>query len=218
MSDLALESVAWVLLLVDRSGSMWSIRDATLSGLKHFVKEQGADPVVRLSVVQFGTDRQGRLELTTMFDTAATRSEARALEKAEYEPSGDTPLLAAVLAAIARMEKLVRSQDRALLVIQTDGHENASPKHITLEHVRARITAKIAEGNWTFAYLGAHLDEWHRPPREQDFGLDPRHVLGWSPTGQGVTAAYATTSDAVTRWKGDRRLAGFFPLQLPPPR
>jgi hypothetical protein len=221
VTDLALESLAWVMLLVDRSGSMYTIREPTLLGLRNFVDEQSKDPATRLSVVLFGTDRHDKLELTTMFDTAArVNSKARAIEKAEFEPAGSTPLLAAVLAAIARMEKLVRSQDRALLVIQTDGYENASPKGITLEQVRLKINQKIAEGNWTFAYLGTHLDEWHRPPSEQDFGLSPFHALSWSPTGDGVKAAYRTTSDAVTRWRGTPQLSGpptFYPLQLPVP-
>jgi len=222
MSTLALESLAWVMLLVDRSASMETIQEPTLSGLQAFIRGHRDHLNTRLSVVQFGTAaRSGELEMTTLFDTAAPRTESgRALERLDYRPRGDTPLLAAVMAAIGRMEKFVRRQDRALLVIQTDGLENASPKHITLASVRARIEAKRRLGNWTFAYLGTDLDNWHVPPTGQDMGIGPFHTLSWSPTPAGVTAAFQTTSDAVTRWRTAPSLSGperFYPLQLPPP-
>jgi len=220
MTAIALESLAWVMLLVDRSASMEDIQEPTLAGLRTFIRSHRGQLNTRLSVVEFGTTRDGQLEMTTLFDTAAPRSESRGLERLEYRPRGDTPLLAAVMAAIGRMEKFVRRQDRALLVIQTDGIENASPKHITLASVKKRIDDKRRLGNWTFAYLGTDLDHWHVPPTGQDMGIGPFHTLSWSPTPQGVTAAFQTTSDAVSRWRLAPKLSGperFYPLQLPPP-
>jgi hypothetical protein len=221
MSTLALESLAWVMLLVDRSASMETIQEPTLRGLQAFIRGHRNQLNTRLSVVQFGTGKSVQLEMTTLFDTEMPRaSQSRALERLDYRPRGDTPLLAAVLAAIGRMEKFVRCQDRALLVIQTDGLENASPKHITLAAVRQRIADKRQLGNWTFAYLGTDLDDWHVPPTGQDMGIGPFHTLSWSPTPRGVTAAFKTTSEAVTRWRTAPSLGGperFYPLQLPPP-
>ena len=222
MSRLAVESLAWVMLLVDRSYSMVDIQQPTIDGLTAFIRQHRGQINTRVSVVQFGTDKQHELDLTTLFDTEMPRAtQSQALETLAYKPEGDTPLLAAVMAAIDRMEKFVRRQDRALLVIQTDGLENASPKHITLESVRARIDAKRRLGNWTFAYLGTELDDWHVPPTGQDMGIGPFHSLSWSPTSEGVTAAFQTTSDAVKRWRSAPELGGpqrFYPLQLPPPR
>jgi hypothetical protein len=209
------------MLLVDRSASMEANQQPTVDGLNAFIRQHRDQRNTRLSIVQFGTDRHGELEMSMVFDTVAPRSDTRALDRIDYRPRGDTPLLAAVMAAISRMEPLVRRQDRALLVIQTDGIENASPPDITPASVRTRIEAKQQQGNWTFAYLGVDLDGWHRPPSGQDFGIGPFHTLSWSPTPRGVLAALQTTSDAVSRWRNEHSLRGadrFYPLQLPPPR
>lgn len=218
---LARESLAWVMLLVDRSFSMLDLQQPTIDGLHAFIRQHRGQLNTRLSVVSFGTDAHGQLDLATLFDTEMPRAEqSRALEKLDYRPKGDTPLLAAVMATIQRMEKLIRRQDRALVVIQTDGLENASPKHITLKSVRQKIDEKKKLGNWTFAYLGTELDRWHAPPAGQDLGIDPFHALAWSPTEQGVKAAFQTTADAVQRWRQTPELGGperFYPLQLPPP-
>lgn len=220
MSTLAVESLAWVMLLVDRSASMQEIQEPTVAGLSAFIRQHRGQLNTRLSVVQFGTKGRGELDMTTLFDTEMPRTESHGLERLDYRPRGDTPLLAAVMAAIGRIEKFVRRQDRALLVIQTDGIENASPKPITLASVKKRIDDKRRLGNWTFAYLGTDLDHWHVPPTGQDMGIGPFHSLNWSPTPRGVQAAFQTTSDAVSRWRVAPGLSGperFYPLQLPPP-
>ena len=48
-------------------------------------------------------------------------------------------------------------QDSAVIIILTDGYENAS-RIFTLQQIRALITQKEASGRWTFSYLGATLD------------------------------------------------------------
>lgn len=218
-TELARDSWHWVTLLVDRSSSMEELRGATIQGLNALIAQHAAEPTTRLRVVEFGTDNAENLELTLLYSNQQTgTTDVRALRIIDYRPRGSTPLLAAVLRAVAQLEPDVRPHDRALVVIQTDGMDNASPG-VTLELVRQRIEAKQALGNWLFAYLGAELDAWQTGT---NMGVGALNALSYSPTPAGVLAAYKVTSDATTRWRkqdGRRALggAGFYPLQLPPP-
>jgi hypothetical protein len=130
--------------------------------------------------------------------------------------------LAAVWESITNLEKKVRSKDRALLAVLTDGIENASGRGYTLEKLRTRIQTKIGEGNWTFVYLGAELEAWRTG---EDMGIGMLNSLSWSPTSkEGVVGIFQTTSDSVDRWRLNKALINgrprgpFFPLQLPAPQ
>ena len=216
-TSLQLETLHWVTLLVDRSASMEDLRLATVDGLNTFIAQHGPEPTTRLRVVEFGTGTDGRLELTLLYSNRVYPGVAsRALRKLDYRPRGDTPLLAAVLRAINQLEPDVRPQDRALIVIQTDGADNASPG-ITVEMVRARIEEKRSLGNWTFAYLGAELDAWRVA---EDLRVGALNSLSYATSAQGVRNAYQVTAEATKRWLDQRRDtpqlgAGFYPLQLP---
>lgn len=217
-TDLALETVHWITLLVDRSGSMEDLKSATVDGLNTFIARHGPEPSTRLRVVEFGTDSDERLELTLLYTNRVYPGVAsRALRKLDYRPRGNTPLLAAVLRTINQLEPDVKPRDRALIVIQTDGADNASPG-ISVDMVRARVEEKQQLGNWQFAYLGAELDAWRVA---EDLRIGALNSLSYATSAQGVRNAYQVTTDAATRWLTQRsdtaRLGtGFYPLQLPP--
>ena len=218
-TGLALECVHWITLLVDRSGSMEDLRAATIDGLNTFIARHGAEPTTRLRVVEFGTGTDERLELNLLYTNRVSAGVAsRELRKLDYRPRGNTPLLAAVLRTINQLEPDVRPSDRALIVIQTDGADNASPG-ISVDMVRERIAAKQQLGNWTFAYLGADLEAWRAA---EDLRIGALNSLSYATSPAGVRGAYQVTADAATHWleQGQARQqvgAGFYPLQLPPP-
>jgi Mg-chelatase subunit ChlD len=215
----ALASTDWIMLLVDRSGSMAGIVDATLRGMQRFVRQQ-KEKRVNLSVVAFGTDWHDQLQLQTLLDTTIADPNNRSILPSMYRPEGDTPLLAAVWTSINRLEQRARKQDRVLLAIMTDGIENASGKQFTKAKVRSRIEQKIVDG-WLFVYLGAEFEAWRTG---EDMGLGRLNALSWSPTQEGVEGVFQTLADSTERWTRNRVLTSgkpagrFFPLQLPPPR
>lgn len=214
-----LTSVDWILLLVDRSGSMANIVDATLRGMQRFVRQQQEREHTNLSVVAFGTDLDGNLRLQTLLDTTLTAN-TRSILPSMYQPEGDTPLLAAVWETLNRLERKARKRDRVLLAIMTDGHENASGPGYSKARLRARIKQKLADG-WQIVYLGAELEAWKTGDY---YGVGPLNALSWSPTKAGVEGVFQTLSDSTNRWSRNRALTSgrpperFFPLQLPPPK
>jgi hypothetical protein len=210
----------WVLILVDRSASMETIAGPTLQGLNTLLHQQVGQPKTSVRVVEFGTGDDGQLELNVLFDSSLTY-ETNAIARQAYRPRGDTPLFVAVLSAISDLEPSVRTQDHALVVIQTDGYENASPKWATLDKVRARVREKQRDG-WVFAYLGAELESWQTG---ENMGVGMFNSLSYSPTREGVIAGFRTTSDSISRWRREQRAPGrkalpgrFYPLQLPAPK
>lgn len=221
-TEIKLDWIDWVLILVDRSGSMDSIRVPTIEGLNGFLQQQRAQPKTSIQVLQFGTDGEGQLQLEPLFDSRLERPESTSIARGQYHPDGDTPLFIAVIRTIEQLERDVRPQDHALVVIQTDGGENASPPEYTLARVRRRIAEKIADG-WVFAYLGVELDSWATGER---MGVGMLNSMSYSPTAAGVRAAFKTTSERTDRWRAKQRMPGrkalvgqpFYPLQLPAPK
>jgi len=215
-----LHAVDWILLLVDRSGSMASIVDATLRGMQGFVRKQQEREHTNLSVVAFGTNGDGDLQLQTLLDTRIADPHSTAIVPSMYQPMGGTPLLAAAWETINRLEKRQRRQDRVLLAIMTDGFENASGPSYDIRKLRTRIKQKIAQG-WQIVYLGAEIDAWKTGDY---YGVGSLNALSWSPTQQGVEGIFQTLADSTNRWSKNRTLTSgkpperFFPLQLPPPK
>lgn len=143
-----------VAIILDRSGSMASIRNKAIGAVNGYLASLKADE---------GTS--GALITLTIFDSesidvirdGAPIASCAALTAAEYEPRGLTPLYDAIGATAAALEK--RAADRRVLVIVTDGHENAS-QQFTRASILALISQRQADG-WLVVYLGAHADTWH---------------------------------------------------------
>jgi hypothetical protein len=94
----------------------------------------------------------------------------------------------------------VRPQDRALLVIQTDGGENASPPEITKDVVQNLIAAKKAEGNWTFAFMGAGVSAWGG---NEAMGIAAGSTHNYVNSAVGTRSAYAATATATVNWSNN---------------
>jgi Mg-chelatase subunit ChlD len=188
-------------VLLDRSGSMESMRDAVVAGFGELLAEQkaglgaggGREP--RLTLVQF--DSQDPEEV--VLDATRIRH-ARPLTHDTFVPRGGTPLLDATARLIGRAS--ARAEQRRLLgkapesivvVTITDGHENASRDHSLAEVIRLVDDRKRA--GWSFAYLGATLDAYDEASR---LGYDPRSVQQFAPTPAGARMAFASTSRAIS--------------------
>jgi len=76
----------------------------------------------------------------------------------QYQPNGQTALLDAIGMSVAASERLMANEgDSAVIIILTDGYENAS-KEYSHKQIKELIKAKEATGKWSFTYLGATLD------------------------------------------------------------
>lgn len=143
-------------ILLDRSGSMQSLWVEALSSVNAFAKELAAktggssvDSHITLSVF----DSQDGLK----FDTLRRKQPALHWENVtdrEASPRGMTPLLDAMVRIIALAEG--DNPDKAVIVVMTDGQENAS-QEVTRDGVKAALDRVKAKG-WETVFLGANFD------------------------------------------------------------
>ena len=89
-------------------------------------------------------------------------STARLLNNENYRPDGTTALLDAIGLVIRQLEKDVEAQlsefdTTVVVVILTDGHENAS-RQFRLSDISQMISRLEETGKWTFSFIGATLD------------------------------------------------------------
>ncbi|MEY4275152.1 MAG: hypothetical protein RL638_2100 [Bacteroidota bacterium] len=144
-------------IIADESGSMNDCISQTVNGLFEQrnkiieLQEKFPEQEIRVGLTFFNSQVRNIFENLTVNQMAAQVIH-------NYRPNGNTALLDAIGTTIQSVEQQMTSpQDSAVIIILTDGYENAS-RIFTLQQIRALITQKEASGRWTFSYLGATLD------------------------------------------------------------
>ena len=191
--------------LIDRSGSMAPLQTAVIEGFNGFLAEQEAMPGdARLTLVQF----DGRDPYEVLVDGARLETVAP-LTRRQYRPRASTPLydamgslIDAAEARIAKRARRGRPAEDQLVVVFTDGLENASRRWDRTE-IFARIEQKKAEG-WTFVYLGANQDSYEVG---HDLGVAAGSVSNWAPSPAGYLLASESVSRAAADFRGKSRRA-----------
>jgi uncharacterized protein with von Willebrand factor type A (vWA) domain len=143
-------------ILLDRSGSMQSLWVEALSSVNAFAKElanRQDGPAVDSHVTLAVFDSQETLQ----FDVLRRKQPALHWETVtdkDASPRGMTPLLDAMVRLIALAE--ADNPDKAVIVVMTDGEENAS-REVTRDGVKAALDRVKAKG-WETVFLGANFD------------------------------------------------------------
>lgn len=145
-----------IAVILDRSGSMESLREATVAGFNGFVRSQLAVPgTASLKLVQFDDQYE------VVFDKPV--AEVPELTQATFLPRGMTALLDAqgrtneeLGAELAAMDESQRPS-KVMVLTLTDGLENSS-KLFTLQRVADLVKHQREVYKWEFVYLGANQD------------------------------------------------------------
>jgi len=144
-------------IILDQSGSMSDCINQTLKGLADQRKEilaianEFPEQEIRVGLTVF--DHNVELKYSNLSVTELSR-----MNSFRYQPNGLTALLDAIGMSVAATERLmVNEGDSAVIIILTDGYENAS-KEYSHEQIKELIQAKEETGKWSFTYLGATLD------------------------------------------------------------
>ena len=138
-----------IFILLDRTGSMASKWEESVSSVNSYVKEIAKDKakdVVTLAVF----DSQSY----DVLRDAVSINDWEDMGKEEVLPRGLTPLLDSLMKIIVTAEE--KGNKKTTLVVMTDGMENASSEN-TLESVKAAIE-RVKQKDWQINFLGADFD------------------------------------------------------------
>ena len=164
-----------VSFLLDETGSMHSIKDDTVGGFNAYLETlQHDDADIVFSLVSFNSADTRRRYVAQPIEQVAP------LTADTYHPTASTPLIDAAVTIINATSDAVKTRDgdpNVVIVVQTDGHENASVEHNRAD-LEALIEAKQAAG-WEFVFLGAGLDAF-AAARGAGLRLDAKKVVAYS--------------------------------------
>lgn len=152
-------------LILDQSGSMYTVLDDTIGGVNAYLASlrQDASTACNVSITTFSDQNQVVRALTPI-------ASLEPFGRHNYHPMGSTALLDAIGTFFRRVELIDDGETPHLVVIVTDGEENAS-RYYTASAIRAETSKLEAKGNFTFVYIGANQDAFKVT---QDLGIQTR--------------------------------------------
>lgn len=186
------QGLSEIIIVLDRSGSMSTIKSDMEGGLKTFIEEQKKLPGECLvTLTQFDTD----------YDVVYSGKPIGEITDVMLHPRGSTALLDAVGRTIGtvgeRLERTPEDQrpERILFVIITDGMENAS-KEFKRNQVKAMIEHQRTKYNWEFVYIGANQDSY---AEANNIGVNI--AVNFSANAAGVAAATSDLTKGAKRYR-----------------
>ena len=142
-----------ILFVIDRSGSMQSIRQTAIDGFNQYIESQrSVAGECRCTFIQFD-------DVYEIVYQGVPLHAVEQLTDATFKPRGGTALLDAMGWTFDRQGKRIHDErwaDLVIMVVLTDGGENAS-RHFKRERI-FEMTRHAESNGWSFVYLGANQD------------------------------------------------------------
>lgn len=209
------ENATDITVLLDRSGSMSSLRNDTIGGVNTFLAEQKAQPgEATVTLIQFDHEYQ------QVYDALPVKL-VLPLTVKTYVPRGGTALLDAIGRAVTetgvRLAALPEDSRpmQVIFLIQTDGQENASRVY-TSARIKDMITHQRDKYAWEFVFLGANQDAFLTA---ESYGMSAGNAQKYAASAAGTNQVWAAASAGMSNYRsaGLQRSADFFKPGLPGP-
>ena len=186
-----------LVISLDRSGSMISIKKDIIPGFNEFIKKQKeAKGKCTVTLVQFDDVYE------KIFDFADL-NEFIELNEQNYTPRGSTALIDSMCKLIEETGKKLSSMEekdrpeKVLFLSITDGEENAS-REFTNEDLKSKIQHQEDIYKWQFVYIGANQDAF---VNAQKYGMNLNCTMNFNATSRGIYAMFNATADAFIRYR-----------------
>jgi uncharacterized protein YegL len=189
-----------VAFILDRSGSMERISKQSMNNFNEqlqTLKKESHDQETLVTLVMFND------KIDTKF---IDKPLDEVNELTDYPTSGMTALYDSIGMTVNKLEGSVKKDHAALVVVITDGEENASSDYRG-EDGRKAIKYKIERleklGNWTFTFLGANIDV-------ERVGVDgmafaSANTMSFTSDAQGVKRMSENMGGGITAYYNARR-------------
>jgi hypothetical protein len=172
-----------VVMILDQSGSMEPIRNKILVAVNKFIHDQrnigpeGQDD--RFTLVKFSD-----IVMRPYTIDNELMSEVKELQVEDYKPTGGTALFDAIGTTITHFQNEVD----LLMIIVTDGEENASQQYKTKDSIQQLVSRQKQDKNWSFVYLSSDLDTFQQG---QGIGIQAAKSLSASTGSHNVAVGHS---------------------------
>jgi len=184
-------------VVLDRSGSMQSVRNDTIGGFNAFLKTQKEAPGEALfTLVQFDDQYE-------VVYSGKNIKDVPDLTEKTFVPRGMTALLDAIGRTInatgSRLATMPEDErpSKVIFVILTDGDENAS-KELTKEKVNELIKHQTEAYQWDFVFLGANQDAIKAGA---SMGIMAGNSMSYAANAKGTAAAFASVGATMCAYR-----------------
>lgn len=183
-----------IIFILDRSGSMAGLEADTIGGFNSMLQKQKIEAgEAIISTVLF----DNKVEL--LHDRVSIQ-EIQQITSNEYFVRGTTALLDAVGSTINKIGNahkhtaLDHRPDRVLVIITTDGMENAS-KEFSYQKIKNMIAHQKTKYHWEFIFLGANIDAVETAKR---FGIEKNRATNYHADEAGTTLNFEVISETIS--------------------
>lgn len=208
-----------VTILLDRSGSMDSMKEAAVAGINKFITDVKSEPGEGCWTLATFDDQHSAKGAGERFPhyvfSAVPDAEVPTLN--DFAPRGGTALVDAFCKVIldirerlATLLEIERQNRKVMIVVITDGQENQSIE-FTSEKLRELVGEAQGKEGWEFIYLGANQDAFavaaqYNVTRSMNYaGLTAGSVTAnsYEATPTGIAVAIASGAIGCRAWKAD---------------
>ena len=191
-----------VILVVDESGSMFSLRKNTIDSVNEFISSQRKDAIencIETIISVFTFDGVNVKCIINKVDVKSSPS----INEDNYNPIGMTNLNDAFGSVIAQINTELsdlneETRSSVIIAIMTDGMENAS-RSFSIRDINQMVT-KCQEKNWAFVFLGANIDAFSTGVQ---YGFNTNNTLQYVTSATGLSASLSSATRAVSSMKAD---------------
>ena len=183
-----------IVCVIDRSGSMETIRSDAIGGFNSFLSTQQEEPgAAKLTLVLFNHDYH-------LSHDGIDIQAVEPLNNDTYVPVGTTALLDAVGKTISEVGNRLHNTPekerptKVIVAILTDGLENAS-REFSQEKVFDMITHQRENYNWEFLFLAANQDAI---AAAESLSIQAQDTVAFAATSEGINQAYADLDSMVS--------------------
>ena len=184
------------LVILDKSGSMESIRKEAIDGYNETLGAIRAAQLKHLDTQEHFVSLAAFCDcgIDMIYDKTPIK-DAEKLTKKQYEPCCCTPLFDAIGKTVKKLKSDIKDdEDAAVLVtIITDGYENSS-KEWTGPAIKKLIDDCKEEG-WMFSFIGAGEDVVKVATT-----ISITNTVVWEQTAEGTKEMFENENDAQTRF------------------
>ena len=183
-----------IICILDRSGSMRSLAEDTIGGYNSFLEKQKKESGKATVTTVLFDDKYEKI--VDNVDLEVTPE----LTSSEYYARGTTALLDAVgrtiMETAGNMEKegICPAKRRVLVIIMTDGLENASIEY-NKSSVKSMIDTTTKDYKWNYIFMGANIDS---VAEATSIGIRAEHAADYRPSPTGVRDTFSHM-DAAAR-------------------